>query len=177
MKNLILVILTASILVACDKEETIVYPTYKESVEFSVNTPTFEVDEVLSVAASQNELKSAVINSDDAIEIKDVWMEVTPQNDNSADITTVSIYIMSVDGNELLLADDVVVSVEEGKTIVPLMTNMTNEGGQELFRQLNDGIAGGNSNIELSVKGESFFNDGLQGDVDINMEMFIRYSL
>jgi hypothetical protein len=83
---------------------------------------------------------------------------------------------MSVDGNELILADNVIVSVEEGKTIVPLMTNMTNDGGQELFRQLNDGVAGGNSNIELSVKGESFFNDGLQGDVDINMEMFIRYS-
>ncbi len=176
MKNLVLVILTASVLIACDKEETMINPTFKESVEFSVNTPTFEEDEVLSVAASQNELKNAVINSDDAIELKDVWMEVTPQNDNSADITTVSIYIMSVEGDELLLADDVTASVEEGKTIVPLMTNMTNEGSQELFRQLNDGVAGGNSNIELSVKGESFFNDGLHGDVDINMEMFIRYS-
>ena len=176
MKNLILVILTASVLVACDKEETIINPTYKESVEFSVNTPTFEVDEILSVAASQNDLKNAAISSNDAIEVKDVWMEVTPQDNNSADIATVSIYIMSVDGDELLLTDDVVVSVEEGKTIVPLMTNMTNEGGQELIRQLNDGIAGGNSNIKLSVKGESFFNDGLQGDVNINMEMFIRYS-
>ena len=177
MKNLILVILTASVLVACDKDETMITPTFKESVEFSVNTPTFEVDEVLSVAASQNELKSTVTNSDDVVEMKDVWMEVTPQNDNSADIATVSIYIISVDGDELLLADDVVVSVEEGKTVVPLMTNMANEGGQELIRQLNDGITGGNSNIELSVKGESFFNNGLQGDVNINMEMFIRYSL
>lgn len=176
MKNLILVILTASVLVACDKDETIINPTFKESVEFSINTPTYEVDEVLSLAASQNELKSAVINSDDAIEVKDVWMEVTPQNENSADITTVSIYIMSVDDTETLLADDVVVSVEEGKTIVPLMTNMTNEGEQELIRQLNEGITGGNSNINLSVKGESFFNDGLQGNVNINMEMFIRYS-
>ena len=176
MKNLILVILTASVLVACDKEETIVYPTYKESVEFSINTPAFDVNEILSVATSQNELKSAVINSDAVIEIKDVWMEVSPQNENSADITTISIFIKSTDGNELLLADDVIVSVEEGKTIVPLMTNMTNEGSQELIQLLNDGIAGGNSNIELSLKGESFFNDGLQGDVDIDMEMFIRYS-
>lgn len=175
MKNLILVILTASLLVACDKEETMIYPTFKESVEFSVNTPAFEVNEILSVADSKNELKSSVIN-DVAIEMKDVWMEVSPQNDNSANIATVSIYIKSIVGNEMLLADDVVVTYEEGRTIVPLMKIMTNEGSQELIRQLNHGIAGGNSNIELSLKGESFFNDGLAGSVDVDMKMFIRYS-
>ncbi len=176
MRNLILVILTASVLIACDKEETVIYPTFKESVEFSINTPNFEVDEVLSVAGSHNELKSSVINYDTAIEMKDVWLEVSPQDDNSANIATVSIYIKSIDGDELLLADDVVVSIEKGRTIVPLMTIMTNEGAQELILQLNSGIAGGNSNIELSLKGESFFSEGLSGSVDVDMKMFIRYS-
>ena len=176
MKNLILVILTASVLVACDKEETMIYPTFKESVEFLVNTPSFEVNEILSVASSQNELKSSVIYDDTAIDMKDVWLEVSPQNDNSANIATVSIYIKSIDGNEMLIADDVVVTYEEGRTIVPLMKIITNEGSQELIRQLNHGLAGGNSNIELLLKGESFFNDGLAGSVDVDMEMFIRYS-
>ncbi len=178
MKNIVLVLLIASVLVACDKEETIIYPTFKKSVEFSINNSDFAVEGVIPATGIQDELKTAVVSNVDEVELKDVWLEVKPQSGNSANIVSVDVTIKTgTDDTELILLEDIIIHVEDGLSIVPLMSVITNEGAQELTRQLSDVVAGVNdNNINLSLKGETFYKDGLEGNVDVDIQMFIRYS-
>jgi hypothetical protein len=175
MKNLIFIVLTAIVFVSCEQKETNITPTFKESVEFSVVEPAFNVEDAIPAENIKNVAEAAEF--DGSVDLKDIWLEVKTKKGNSANMALVNI-VLTDKGNEIqLLNEDMVVVLEEDVTIVPLISILSAEGQNEIISKLND-IAAGNddSNIELTLKGETFYSSGMTGSVDIDMEMFIRYS-
>jgi len=175
MKNLFFAVFAALIFVACEQTETVITPTFKESVEFSIDKSDFEIEDAISA----ENIKSVAEKADfaGAVNLNDIWLEVKSNSDNSANIAMVNI-VVNDNGKEIqLLNEEVIVSFEEQTTIIPLLTVLSEAGQKELISKLN-AIAAGNddSNIELTLSGETFYNSGMSGDVDVDMEMFIRYS-
>jgi len=175
MKNLVFTVIIALVFVACEQKETNITPTFKESVEFSIDKPDFEIGDAIPADNIKNVAEAAEF--DGTVNLNDIWLEVKTRNDNSANMALVNI-VLNDNGNEIqLLNEDVVVVLEEDVTIVPLVSILSAEGQSEIISKLID-IAAGNddSNIELTLKGETFYSSGMTGSVDVEMEMFIRYS-
>ncbi|RUA07465.1 MAG: hypothetical protein DSY82_08045 [Flavobacteriia bacterium] len=164
-------------LVACDQEETLITPSLKESVEFDVVNPEFEVVDALKSENIKNVAEDADFNGNVNVNLNDIWIEVKINNSNQADIARLNLSMMA-DGNEVsLLNEDAFVALENKVTIVPLVKILSEEGRMELMNKLNNITAGTDeTDIEMTLSGETFFNEGMSGSVDLDMEMFIRYS-
>jgi len=175
MKKLIIALFIGMSLVACDQEETLITPSFKESVEFDVVNPEFEVVDALKAENIKNVAEDADFNG--TVNLNDIWIEVKMNNSNQADIAKLNLSMM-VDGSEVsLLNEDAFVALENEVTVVPLVKILSEEGRMELMNKLNNIAAGTDvTDIEMTLTGETFFNEGMSGSVDLDMEMFIRYS-
>ncbi len=175
MKNLVFIVFITLSFIACQQEETVITPTFKESVEFSVEDPDFIVEDEIPA----ENIKSVAGNVDfnGVVTLNDIWLEVKTNKNNSANIAVVNLTIKDGDSDVQLLDEDLLVSLEDEASIVPLLRVLSDAGRSELVKKINNIVAGtDNSNIELSLKGETFYSSGMTGTVDVDMEMFIRYS-
>jgi len=175
MKNLVLTILVASIFISCQQEETVITPTFKESVEFMVDQQDFTVEN--AIPAENIKSVAEQIDNSGTVSLNDIWLEVKTKKENNANIAVINITVKD-NGNEIqLLNEDIIVPLEDETSIVPLISLLSSEGQTEILNKLNDIVSGtDDSNIELTLKGESFYSTGTSGDIDVDMEMFIRYS-
>ncbi|NPA36937.1 MAG: hypothetical protein GXO47_08825 [Chlorobi bacterium] len=175
MRSLIFIILTSVLFVACEQQETTIVPTFKESVEFIVIEPEFSIEE--SIPAENIQIIAGKINATDDVHIDDVWLEINTLEGNYSNIATVNLSLAGRNSENIELVKNIILNLEENKTVVPLISVLTSEGYQELEAQINDIINGSNNeNIKFSLEGDSYFKDGLNGNVNIEIEMFIRYS-
>jgi hypothetical protein len=175
MKSIVFVILTSVLFVACEQQETLITPTFKESVQFMVDEPELVIEEAIPAENIQR-VAEEVSEEFDGVQLNDVWLEVTSLTGNSASLAKVNMSVMG-DNDNVELINGVVINIEKEKTIVPLISILSAEGYSELLAQLNAIAEGSDTeNIRFSLKGDSFFKDGLNGNVNIEVKMFIRYS-
>ncbi len=175
MKNLVITVLTALVFVACEQKETVIAPTFKESVEFSVDQTDFVVEDAIPAENIKNVAEKVEYTG--TVNLNDIWIEVKAGKENKANIAVINITVND-NGNEIqLLNEDIIVSLEDEVSVVPLISVLSAAGQAELINKINDIVSGtDDSNIELTLKGESFYSTGTSGDIDVDMEMFIRYS-
>ena len=175
MKSIVFVILTSVLFVACEQQETLITPTFKESVQFMVDEPELVIEEAIPAENIQR-VAEEVSEEFDGVQLNDVWLEVTSLTGNSASLAKINMSVMG-DNDNIELINGVVINIEKEKTIVPLISILSAEGYSELLAQLNAIAEGSDTeNIRFSLKGDSFFKDGLNGNVNIEVKMFIRYS-
>lgn len=175
MKSIVFVILTSVLFVACEQQETLITPTFKESVQFMVDEPELVIEEAIPAENIQR-VAEEVSEEFDGVQLNDVWLEVTSLTGNSASLAKINMSVMG-DNDNVELINGVVINIEKEKTIVPLISILSAEGYSELLAQLNAIAEGSDTeNIRFSLKGDSFFKDGLNGNVNIEVKMFIRYS-
>ncbi len=175
MKNLVLIVLTTLTFVACEQKEEVIAPTFKESVVFSVENTDFIVEDAIPAEHIKNVAEKVEYNG--TVNLDDVWIEVKAGKDNKANMAVINIALKNSENEIQLLDEDIIVPLEDETSIVPLISVLSAAGHAELINKINDIVSGAdNSNIELALKGESFYSTGTSGDVNVDMKMFIRYS-
>ena len=181
MKKIVIAFLVAFVFAACEQKETEILPTFKEGVEFKVDSPDFNSADFIDAENIHENLQKEITDPEmlgESISLTDIWLEVNPQQGNVANMAYFDVYIKTGDGDEaMLLFKDMVVPIQEEKSVVPLISLVEAKGAGELERQLSDIVAGkANENIELVIKGETFYKGSLDGNVNVELELFIRYS-
>jgi len=179
MKKMVFVFLAAFVFAACEQKETEILPTFKERVEFEVNSPDFHLADYIEAENIQEYLQKEVTDPEaiGSVSLTDIWLEVNPYQGNVANMAYFDVYIKTGEGDEaLLLFNDMVVPVKDEKSVVPLISLVESKGAGELERQLSNIVSGkANKNIELVLKGETFSKGSLDGNVNVELELFIRY--
>ncbi len=163
-------------LVSCEEKEISLYPNFKESVKFNINTEGFEKNVVINSSQINDAVKD-VVDDDGSVEkviLEGIWFEVSPKTGNTATDMVVDFYIKSSNSDIYLpVLEDYNFAIKQGK--VNFIKYLQKTGVDELKKQLN-AIAKEETMENIGFKASGTVTPA-GSKVDVDIEVFINASV